>query len=288
MGKKQFAVVFTALVLAAAFSVLCVPDGCAATTAGTEGIKIVSFSTDKDIYSANEQMSVLLSVYAPEDIPDVVIEVEGVKSKSGANKVYIKLTENLIAGENLINCSQKLPPCSSCAGISQGTYFIEAKLTHGEDVVTATHSIAITSAPNQRIPVNIMVEETKRLIDTEAQTEALVMVDVRNSTEYDAAHIRGARSVPISELSNRTGEFNKSSKIVVYTEDGQNGTIACDLLIEQGFERVYNVIGGLEAWNESGYPVVSTAEENPSTPGFAAVLALAALLAVAFCPRRRP
>ncbi|MGC9444994.1 MAG: hypothetical protein ACP5E9_08750, partial [Candidatus Methanospirareceae archaeon] len=50
---------------------------------------------------------------------------------------------------------------------------------------------------------------------------------------------------------------------------------------EQGFERVYTVVGGLNAWNESGYPQVSTAEETPATPGFELMLALAVVLTVA-------
>jgi len=285
MGEEQFAVVVTALVLAAAISVLCVPDGCAATTSGNEGIKIASFSTDKDIYSANEQMLILLSVYAPEDIPDVVIEVEGVKSKSGANKVYIKLTKNLTAGKNMINCSQQLPSCSHCAGIDQGTYYIEATVKHGTEELQATHSIAITSAPDQVIPVDVVVEETRRMV--ESTSDGLILVDVRNATDFDAAHIKGAISLPLANFTNSTAALNKSDKIVVYSEDGANSTIATGILIEQGFERVYNVVGGMNAWNESGYPKVSTAEENPAAPGFELALALVAVLLIAYRVRRR-
>jgi len=75
--------------------------------------------------------------------------------------------------------------------------------------------------------------------------------------------------------------------------------MACDMLIKNRSERVYNVLGGLNAWNESGYAVVSTAQSNSDLPGFNATsileepgfevaLALAAaLLVVAYRVRRR-
>jgi PGF-CTERM protein len=58
--------------------------------------------------------------------------------------------------------------------------------------------------------------------------------------------------------------------------------------MERGFERVYPVIGGLQAWNESGYVMVTTAEETPTAePGFELTVAIAALMAVAYLIRRR-
>ena len=116
--------------------------------------------------------------------------------------------------------------------------------------MTATHSIAITSKPNTIIAVNIGVEEAKRLIDSES--EDLIVLDVRNTTEYDSAHIVGALSIPLSEFSNRTEELNTSKKIVVYSANGSNTTTS-----------------------------------TPEVPGFGAALAIAALLVVAYRVRRR-
>ena len=294
--KKQFAVVVTIILLVSAFAGLGIQNACASATSDDRGIEIVAFSTDKDIYSAKEEMKVFLSVYSPENISNALIKVSGVKSSKGVTYVTYSNALNLTAGETSVTFTKKLPSCSRCAGISQGTYKIDASVTYGDEVVTATHSIAITSTPDQTISVNIAVDEVNRLIESES--DDILVVDIRTQGEYDAGHIEGALSVPISELGNRTEELQTTKKVIVYSANGSESTIACDILINNGSGRVYNVLGGLNAWNASGYAVVPTAPSssevpntnetsNPEVPGFEAVLALAALLVVAYRVRRR-
>jgi len=272
----------------------------AATPSSVSSLEILSFTTDKDIYSAKEEMTLNLTIHAPQDLSEVLITVEGVLSKKGVNYVTYSSGMSLSAGENIITFATTLPSCSACAGISQGTYYIEATVAHGGDVVKATHSIAITSGPNQVIPVNVTVEETRRIGDS--TLNGMILVDVRSKTDYDAAHIKGAVSLPLANFSNSSAVLNKSDKIVVYSESGAGSSIATGILIEQGFERVYNVVGGFNAWNDHGYPTVSTTEENPpeasgsmvsipgettpAAPGFELALALV-VLAVASRVRRR-
>jgi len=290
MKKRLLLVVLTVIVLLSAFAGAGGMQNAFASTpsasAADDGITIVTFSTDKDVYTAREEMAVFLSVYSPENISDVFIKVSGVKSTKGVYYVSYSSEQNLTAGENNITFTKKLPSCSRCAGIDQGTYFINASVTYDDEVVTATHSIAITSEPNQTTHVNISVEEAKRMIDSES--EDIILLDVRTEAEYDSAHIEGALLIPMSELSNRTEELNTSKKIVVYSVNGSNSTMACAMLIKNRSERVYNVLGGLNAWNESGYPVVPTTTSPFEVPGFEVALALAAaLLVVAYQVRRR-
>ncbi|MHC1611574.1 MAG: rhodanese-like domain-containing protein [Candidatus Methanospirareceae archaeon] len=285
--EKLFLVGVTTLVLLSAFAGAGMQSAFASTppASADDRITIVSFSTDKDVYTAREEMAVFLSVYSPENISNALIKVSGVKSTKGVYYVSYSSKQNLTAGENNVTFTKKLPSCSRCAGISQGTYFINASVTYDDEVVTATHSIAIVSEPNQIIPIDITVEEAKRLIDSES--EDLILLDVRTEEEYDSGHIGGASSIPLIELSNKTEELNTSKKIVVYSANGSNSTIACNMLIKNGFERVYNVLGGLNAWNESGYPVVPTTTSPPEVPGFEAAFAITALLVVAYQVRRR-
>ena len=156
-----------------------------------------------------------------------------------------------------------------------GNHFVYASVVHDGEAVNATHSIALTSR-GQITYVNITGEEAKRMVDT----EDVSLLDVRTEEEYNSAHIEGATLIPVSELSNRTQELNKSKKIVVYCRSGHRSATASGILVEHGFERVYNVLGGINAWEERGYPVVNTTS-SPEQPGFETVLAIAALLAVA-------
>ena len=275
--KKGLFVLTVAVVLAA----LVVPgSGLQPTAPADTGIKVLSFRTDKDLYASNEELTLFLSLYSPDDLNNVLIRVSGVKNTKGIYYISSSSPMNLTAGENNLMLTKQLPACSRCAGIEQGTYFINLSVAYDGEVVEATHSIAITQTENQIIPVDIVVEEAKRM----SESENLTLLDVRTAEEYNAAHINGALLIPFSELSNRTEELNKSSKIVVYSDNSSNSTRACEILIEKGFERVYTVLGGINAWNESGYPLVATA--TPKLPGLEAVLALGALLIVAYRLRR--
>lgn len=285
MMRKQFVVMVTAIILLLAFAGAALQSACASAPSADDELRIVALSTDKDIYTAREEMTIFLSVYSPEDINNASITVSGVKSEKGVYHVSYSNEHDLAVGENIISFKKTLPPCSTCAGISQGTYLIDASVIHDSKVVTAVHSIAITPTPDLIISVDIVVEEAKRMIDSES--EEVILLDVRTAEEYDLAHINGALAIPISELGNSTEKLNKSTKIIVYGGSGGNSTIACAMLIENGFERVYNVIGGLNAWKESGYAVVSTATSVPEEPGFEVVLALVAVLVVAYRVRRR-
>jgi PGF-CTERM protein len=244
-----------------------------------DGIKIVSMSTDKDVYHEKEKMDIFLAVYAPEDISDVVIGISGVKSKKGVYFVSLSEKTDLKAGDNEMTFTKELPSCSRCAGIGLGTYAINASIIHGDEVVNATHSIVLTS-PGKKAYVNVTIDEAKRRIET----EELMLLDLRTKEEYDSAHIAGALLTPFSELSNVSEELNKSKKIMLYCGNGSNSTIASKILIETGFDKVYNVLGGISAWNDSGYALVSGT--TPEQPGFEAVLALAGLLAAVFWIRR--
>jgi hypothetical protein len=64
--------------------------------------------------------------------------------------------------------------------------------------------------------------------------------------------------IPLSELEDGAeGLDEKERRIIVYDENGVEGKIACDLLIQHGFENVYNMKGGINAWTEAGFATVT-------------------------------
>ncbi len=286
MNNKIFPVVVavTALVMLSAFADAGMQTAFAYNPADVDNaIKIVSLSTDKDVYHLGENMEIALSVYSPENVSNVLIKVSGLKGRHGIDLISFSREANLTSGENKMSFSSRIPSCG-CA-VSYGNYFINASVAygHGDEVVivNATHSIVLTRRGQityQITYANITGEEAKRMIESEDVT----LLDVRTEEEYDSAHIEGTILIPVSELGNRTEELNKSGKIVVYCRSGHRSAIASGILIEHGFEEVYNVLGGINGWEERGYPVVSTATPTPEQPGFESVLAIAALLAVAF------
>ncbi len=281
MNNKIFPALVAAIVMLSAFAGAGMQSAFAFSPADVDNtIKIASLSTDKDVYHLSETMEIVLSVYSAENVSNVFIIVSGLKGRHGKNLVSFSRDENLSAGENKVIFSYKIPSCG-CA-VSYGNHFINASVVQDGEVMNATHSIALTSR-GKITYVNITGEEAKRVIDT----EDVILLDVRTEEEYDSAHIEEATLIPVAELSNRTEELNKSKKIVVYCRSGHRSATASGILIEDGFKRVYNVLGGINEWEERGYPVVNTTTSSPKQPGFETVLAIAGLLAVACWIKRK-
>jgi parallel beta-helix repeat protein len=98
---------------------------------------------------------------------------------------------------------------------------------------------------------DILITAAKSMIDSNA---SLVVLDVRNQSEYDAGHIRNAKLIPLYELQQRLGELNKTDEILVYCKAGGRSTQASQILDSNGFLHIYNMLGGFDAWNKTGYP----------------------------------
>ena len=84
-----------------------------------------------------------------------------------------------------------------------------------------------------------------------------VIVDVREDKEIDTGVIQGAKHIPLSALSTRIGELekSKSAPIIVYCRSGNRSGGACKTLTTAGFENVNNLDGGIMAWETAGLPL---------------------------------
>jgi len=69
------------------------------------------------------------------------------------------------------------------------------------------------------------------------------IIDVREKFEYDRGHIKGAHSIPLSELRKRTGEIPKDVPVYLHCRSGQRSYNAALALQNLGFRNVYNVAG---------------------------------------------
>lgn len=79
--------------------------------------------------------------------------------------------------------------------------------------------------------------------------EPFCVLDVRTDTEFAEAHIPGSILMPLHELPARWSELpNGGTPIAIVCEHGLRGVSACGFLAEHGFDRLYNLDGGLGAW----------------------------------------
>ncbi len=79
---------------------------------------------------------------------------------------------------------------------------------------------------------------------------SFTLLDVRPSYEFNSAHIKNAINIPLIELSTRYNELDTNKEIVAYCQNGKVSAVAAQLLKNLGFEKVYNMIGGIDAWRE--------------------------------------
>jgi adenylyltransferase/sulfurtransferase len=81
--------------------------------------------------------------------------------------------------------------------------------------------------------------------------EKLLLLDVRRADEYAQARIEGSRLIPLGELAGRLDEIaaHRDGLVVVHCHVGGRSAQACRFLAENGFRRVRNLAGGIEAWS---------------------------------------
>jgi len=99
---------------------------------------------------------------------------------------------------------------------------------------------------------DITVEQARRLTET---NPFLVILDVRTGSEFEGGHIIGAINIPVDELQSRIGTLNSNDEILVYCRTGIRSSRAMKILADNGFLRVYNMLGGIEAWIEANYSI---------------------------------
>jgi hypothetical protein len=63
--------------------------------------------------------------------------------------------------------------------------------------------------------------------------------------------------IPLYELDDRISELSAhlNDKIMVYCKAGSRSEPACQILAEHGFTKIYNMIGGIDAWMQADYPI---------------------------------
>ncbi len=105
---------------------------------------------------------------------------------------------------------------------------------------------------------DVSVDEAYNMIK-KAQT-GIVVLDVRNQSEYNLGHLYGAVLIPVYELEERISELQEyvNDPIIVYCKAGSRSHVACEILVSHGFTKVYNMLGGITAWMNAGYPIYTT------------------------------
>ncbi|MDO9282916.1 MAG: rhodanese-like domain-containing protein [Methylotenera sp.] len=84
----------------------------------------------------------------------------------------------------------------------------------------------------------------------------LLLVDVRNDDEVARGIIQGAVHIPLAMLPVQYEALTKVENIVFYCHSGMRSAHAAAFASNKGCKNVYNLAGGVLAWNKAGFSFV--------------------------------
>jgi rhodanese-related sulfurtransferase len=101
----------------------------------------------------------------------------------------------------------------------------------------------------QRAPdyESITPQELKQKLEAGDRPEIL---DVREPWEFELSRIEGSTLIPLSELPERFTELDPAAETVVICHHGSRSAYATRALDHAGFQRVFNLEGGLDAYSD--------------------------------------
>ena len=85
--------------------------------------------------------------------------------------------------------------------------------------------------------------------------EDYIILDVRTQDEYNEGHLDKALLIPVDDLEKVVDELPEEKPIIVYCRSGVRSRKAAEILVENGFSKVYDM-GGILGWQEEGFPVI--------------------------------
>jgi SulP family sulfate permease len=97
--------------------------------------------------------------------------------------------------------------------------------------------------------------ELKDRLSQNGSSLPLLLVDVREPPEYHRGHIPQAQLLPMRLIPQQGSALPTDCPIVVICRIGRRSRIAATLLKEMGYREVYNLQGGMLAWEAAGYPL---------------------------------
>ena len=109
-------------------------------------------------------------------------------------------------------------------------------LTYYDVLKQGGHSMGFAISP----------KELKASLD---KGDKLVLVDVREEWEYSLAKLDGSMLIPLGTLPQSLTRLNRDSEIIAICHHGMRSADATNFLLQQGFQNVKNLVGGIDAWS---------------------------------------
>ena len=114
------------------------------------------------------------------------------------------------------------------------------------------------------LPMRTVPQMDVHTLYNRLSVNGLQVVDVRESDEWDEGHIENAHFMPYTSMAPQLqipAQLNKldvplNKEVAVTCATGKRSSTAISLMLRYGYEKVYNVTGGMVAWKDAGYRMV--------------------------------
>ena len=134
-----------------------------------------------------------------------------------------------------------------------------------DQVDTTTQPIQNPTTQNPIIE-DVTVENAFELIQKRQNDNDFVIVDVRTQEEFTAGHIKDAIQIDYNSntFNSELNVLNKKNTYIIYCRSGGRSGNALDIMQDLDFVEVYNILGGIEAWQAEGLPLEVSQVHNPN------------------------
>jgi len=124
----------------------------------------------------------------------------------------------------------------------------------GLDNVQAFYTGSLTeiSSPQQQIDTVPLDEFIKQTKDNDR-----VLLDIRNSAEFEAGHIENAQHVFVGYLADNLDKISRDKPTTLFCQAGDRATIGYSFLLSQGFTNIEKYVGGMGEWRSNNLPVTT-------------------------------
>ena len=103
-----------------------------------------------------------------------------------------------------------------------------------------------------------MIQEidVKTLNEKISNKDNFILLDVRTDSEYFLSNIEGAIHIPMNDIPNKLNTIDKSKEIIVQCKSGKRSAKVCQFLLNNNYENVRNLKGGIIAWANEIDPTI--------------------------------
>ena len=107
---------------------------------------------------------------------------------------------------------------------------------------------------NEPTPEQVTVISPQEMRESLNEDRLLQLLDVRTTEEYEVGHLRDSQNICVtdSDFKEKAAKLDKNKPVYVYCKKGGRSAKAAKILTEMGFKEIYDLDGGITAWDEAG------------------------------------